>query len=126
MRIEVGRSRIDEVTIDNHENFVLCSSHFAVVAHRSGRRAASLTAVATAGRRASFTKFCRLWLIQFALTCPIGLRRHTAARFRISGFPQRVWDLDVSRDGEVLQRRPVIGTGQWQEERFETSGYISF
>ena len=40
-------------------------------------------------------------------------------RFRITGYPDRDWALVLSRDGAVVDRRTVRGTGQWQTERFE-------
>ena len=38
---------------------------------------------------------------------------------RITGFPDRRWDLVLSREGREIERRTTEGTGQWQQERFE-------
>ena len=39
--------------------------------------------------------------------------------FRIVGYPERPWDLLLKREGEIVQRRRVVGAGAVQRERFE-------
>lgn len=42
-------------------------------------------------------------------------------RLRISGYGDAPWLLRLSRNGEMVDERPVVGSGDWQSERFEYS-----
>lgn len=42
-------------------------------------------------------------------------------RFRISGYEDAPWLLQLTRNGETVDERPVVGSGDWQIERFEYS-----
>jgi|GEM_PF-2007496 hypothetical protein len=40
-------------------------------------------------------------------------------RYRITGFPGKDWNIILSKDGTVYEKRTVRGEGRWQTERFE-------
>ncbi len=40
-------------------------------------------------------------------------------RYRITGYGDLPWSLILRRDGEEIERRPVVGGDDWREERFE-------
>ena len=44
---------------------------------------------------------------------------HLDARWRVTGYPERSWDLVLTRDGRELERRSVRGATAWQVARFE-------
>lgn len=43
-------------------------------------------------------------------------------RYRITGFPERRWRLVLEREGERVDEREVVGTGEWERERFHFTG----
>jgi len=44
---------------------------------------------------------------------------HLDARWRVTGFSERAWDLVLTGDGRELERRTVRGATSWQVARFE-------
>jgi hypothetical protein len=40
-------------------------------------------------------------------------------RYRITGFPGKDWNLILTKDGVLYEKRTVRGEGRWQVERFE-------
>ena len=49
----------------------------------------------------------------------LGEIAHLDARWRVTGYAERAWDLVLSRDGRELERRTVRGATAWQVARFE-------